>query len=169
LERTVFLDDWLKKRQAEGRKKINRPDWEFCQDPDLPQLQKMLAQVRDWRLRMGSLSYTNMLLTRPGEPSRLKVVVGTGVKTPTGVISEGAHDSSLARYTYELDNDGDETVTTASALDDLHPAPDHLKSLTGVSHGKLMNDPGFLDYFYRELSHEPMATPDPRSAPGQAL
>jgi len=169
LERRIFLDEWLKKRQAEGRKKINPPDWQFCQDPDLPQLQKMLAQVRDWRLRMGSLSYTNTLLTRPGEPSRLKVVVGTGIKTPTGVISEGAHDASLARYTYEPDNDGDETVTGVSALDDLHPAPDQIKLLNGVSHGKLMTDPQFLDYFYTELSHEPMAQPDPRSASGQTL
>jgi hypothetical protein len=169
LESRVFLNDWLKKREAEGRKKINLPDWEFCQDPDLPQLQKMLAQVRDWRLRMGSLSYTDTLLTRPGEPSRLKVVVGTGLKTPTGVISEGSHDDCQARYTYEPDNDGDETVTTASAMDDLHPAPDHLESLNGVSHGKLMTERRFLDYFYRELSHESMAPPDPRSADGQTL
>ena len=35
LERRIFLDDWLKKREAEGRKKIDLPDWEFCQDPDL--------------------------------------------------------------------------------------------------------------------------------------
>jgi len=169
LERRVFLDDWLKKREAEGRKKIDRPDWEFCQDPDLPQLQKILAQVRDWRLRMGSLAYTNTLLTRRGEPSRLKVVVGTGIKTPTGVITEGAHDSSLARYTYEPDNDGDETVTGASALDDLRPAPGQVKLLGGVPHGKLMTDPRFLDYIYGELSHEPMAAPDVRSGPGQTL
>ncbi len=169
LERRVFLDDWLKKRQAEGRKKIDVPDWEFCQDPDLPQLQKMLAQVREWRLRMGSLSYTNTLMTRPGQPSRLKVVIGTGLKTPTGIITEGSHDSSQARYTYEPDNDGDETVTGASALDDLHPASNQLKLLNGVSHGKLMTDPHFLDYFYNELSHEPMAPPDPRSAAGQTL
>jgi len=169
LERRVFLDDWLKKREAEGRKKIDLPDWEFCQDSDLPQLQKILAQVRDWRLRMGSLAYTNTLLTRPGEASRLKVVVGTGIKTPTGIITEGAHDSSLARYTYEPDNDGDETVTGASALDDLHPAPNQVKLLNGVTHGKLMTDPSFLDYFYSELSHEPMAAPDPRNAAGQTL
>src|ERR1700683_3757343 len=159
LERRVFLDDWLKKREAEGRKKIDPPDWEFCQDPDLPQLQKILAQVREWRLRMGSLSYTNTLLTRPNEPSRLKIVVGIGIKTPTGIITEGAHDSSLARYTYEPDNDGDETVTAASALDDLHPASGQVKWLNGVSHGKLMTDPQFLDYFYGELSREPMAAP----------
>jgi hypothetical protein len=169
LEQRVFLDDWLKKREAEGRKKIDLPDWEFCQDPDLPQLQKILTQVRDWRLRMGSLSYTNTLLTRPNEPSRLKVVIGTGIKTPTGLITEGAHDSSLARYTYEPDNDGDETVTGASAMDDLHPEPNQVKLLSGVTHGKLMTDPDFLDYFYSELSHEPMATPDPRNATGQTL
>ena len=169
LERRIFLDDWLKKREDEGRKKIDLPDWEFCQDSDLPQLQRILAQVRDWRLRMGSLSYTNTLLTHPGEASRLKVVVGTGLKTPTGIITEGAHDASLARYTYEPDNDGDETVTGVSALDDLHPTPDHIKLLNGVSHGKLMTDPHFLDYFYRELSHEPMAEPDARSAVGQTL
>jgi hypothetical protein len=169
LERRIYLNDWLKKREAEGRKKIDLPDWEFCQNADLPQLQRMLAQVRDWRLRMGSLSYTNTLLTRPGEVSRLKVVMGTGLKTPTGLISEGAHDSSLARYTYEPDNDGDETVTGASAMDDLHPSPDHVKLLNGVSHGKLMTDHRFLEYFYGELSHEPMATPDARSGVGQTL
>jgi len=169
LERRLFLDDWLKQRKAEGIKKIDVPDWEFCQDPDMRPLQKMLAQVRDWRLRMGSLSYTNTLLTRPGEPSRLKVVVGTGLKTPTGIITEGAHDASLARYTYEPDNDGDETVTGASALDDLHPGHDQIKLLNGVTHGKLMTDPHFLDYFYNELSAEPMAAPDPRGATGQTL
>jgi len=169
LEHRVYLDDWLQKREAEGRKRIDLPDWEFCQDPDLQPLQKILVQVRDWRLRMGSLSYTNTLLTRPGEPSRLKVVVGTGIKTPTGIITQGAHDFSLARYTYEPDNDGDETVTGASALDDLHPASDHVKLLSGVPHGKLMTDRHFLDYFYGELSHEPMATPDSRSAAGQTL
>lgn len=168
LERRIFLDDWLKKRQAEGRK-IDPKQWEFCQDPDLRQLQKILTQVRDWRLRMGSLSYTNTLMTRPGEPSRLRIIMGTGLKTPTGIITEGAHDASLARYTYEPDNDGDETVTGQSVLDDLHPAPNRIKLLNGVTHGKLMTDPRFLDYFYGELSHEPMAEPDPRSAAGQTL
>jgi len=169
LERRVFLDDWLKKREAEGRKQIDVDEWEFCQDPDLRQLQRILTEVRDWRLRMGSLSYTNTLLTRPGEASRLKLVVGTGIKTPTGIITQGAHDSSLARYTYEPDNDGDETVTSASALDDLHPAPDHVKLLMGVPHGKLMTDRSFLNYFYGELSHEPMATPAAGSAVGETL
>lgn len=129
----------------------------------------MLAATRDWRLRMGSLSYTNTLLTRPGEQSRLKVLIGTGLQTPTGIITEGSHDSSTARYTFEPDNDGDETVTAVSALDDLHPAPNHIKSLAGVTHGRLMTDPHALDYFYLELSREPMAIPDARSAANQTL
>ena len=169
LERRLYLDDWLKKRMAEGRKKIDLTDWEYCQDPDLRQLQKILAQVRDWRLRMGSLSYTNTLLITPGQPSRLKVVIGTGLKTPTGVITQGAHDASLARYTYEPDNDGDETVTAVSALDDLHPAASNIKLIKGVTHGKLMTDENFLDYLFSELSTEPMAAPDAHSATNQTL
>jgi hypothetical protein len=156
LERRLFLNGWLKKETAAGRKKIDRADWEFCQDPDYRPLQRILAQVREWRLKMGSLSYTNLLLTRPGEPSRLKMVVGTGLKTPTGVITEGAHDFCTARYTYAPDNDGDETVTGASVLDDLHPAPDNVKLIERVPHGRLMIDPQFLDYFYLELSHQKM-------------
>jgi pimeloyl-ACP methyl ester carboxylesterase len=169
LERRLYIDDWLKKRMAEGRKKISLPDWEFCQDPSMRPLQRMLVQVRDWRLRMGALSYTNTLLTAPGQPSRLRVVVGTGLKTPTGVITEGSHDASKARYTYEPGNDGDQTVTSASALDDLHSGAKNVKLLNGVSHGKLMTDPTFLDYFFNELSSEPMAQPDTRTATGQTL
>jgi len=156
LERRIYLDTWLKKREAEGRKQINPPDWEFSQDPDMSALQKILAQTREWRLKMGSLSYTNTLLTRPGEASRLKVVVGTGLKTPTGIITEGAHDFSLARYTYQPDYDGDETVTGTSVLDDLKATPDNVKLLTGITHGKLMIDDQFLNYFYAQLAHEPV-------------
>jgi len=156
LERRVFLDDWLKKRGAEGRKQIDRDDWEFCQDSDFHPLQKILAQVRDWRLRMGSLSYTSTLLTRPGESTRLRVVLGTGFKTPTGIITEGAHDFCTARYTYTPDNDGDETVTGTSALDDLSVTSTNVRLLTRVTHGKLMTDRQFLDYFYEEFSSEPV-------------
>lgn len=168
IEQRLFLDDWLKKREAEGRIKIDPAAWCYCQDPDLKQLQNILAQVREWRLRMGSLDYTNTLLTRPGEPSRLKVVIGTGLKTPTGVITEGEHDNCRARYTYEPDNDGDETVTGVSAMDDLHPAPGNVKLLNGVTHGRLMIDHQFLDYFYGELSSQPMV-PLSRNAVGQTL
>jgi pimeloyl-ACP methyl ester carboxylesterase len=169
LERRLYLDDWLKKRMAEGRKQIDLPDWEFCQDPDLPQLQHLLAQVRDWRLRLGALSYTNTLLTAPGQTSRLRVIIGTGLKTPTGIITEGAHDNSTARYTYAPDNDGDETVTSLSGLDDLPAGDKNVKQISGVSHGKLMTDEHFLDYFYGQLSAEPLAAPDSRSATGQTL
>jgi len=168
LERRIYLDAWLKKRQAEGRKEIKPPEWEFCQDADMSALQKILTQVREWRLRMGSLSYTNTLLTRPGEESRLKVVVGTGLKTPTGIITEGAHDSSLARYTYQPDYDGDETVTGTSVLDDLKATPDNVKLLTRVTHGKLMTDEQFLSYFYAQLAHEPVVKARPSSStPGR--
>jgi hypothetical protein len=105
---------------------------------------------------MGSLHYTDTLLTRPGEPSRLKVVIVTGLKTATGIITEGAHDFSIARYTYTPDNDGDETVTSTSVLDDLHPAETNVKLLTGVTHGRLMNDSQFLTYLYTELAREPV-------------
>jgi hypothetical protein len=169
LERRLYLDDWLKKRMEEGRKKIDRPDWEFCQDADLRPLQRLLAQVRDWRLRLGSLRYTSTLLTAPGQTTRLRVIIGTGLKTPTGIITEGAHDHSTSRYTYEPDNDGDETVTSASALDDLHFDDKNVKPIVGVSHGKLMTSELFLDYFYGELSAEPLAPPDQRTATGQTL
>jgi pimeloyl-ACP methyl ester carboxylesterase len=152
LEKKLFLDDWLKKREAEGRKNIVPADWAFCQDPQMEPLQKILAQVRDWRLKMGSLSYTATLLTSPGESPRLKLVVGTGLQTPTGIITEGEHDASTSRYTYAPDNDGDETVTGASALDDFHGTPDTVKLLPGVTHGKLMNDPQFLTWFWQELA-----------------
>jgi pimeloyl-ACP methyl ester carboxylesterase len=162
IEQRLFIDGWLKNREAEGRKKIVAADWEFCQDPLLGKLQKMLAQTRDWRLKMGSLSYTSMLLTAPGETPRLKVVLGTGLKTPTGVITGGAHDFSTARYTYAPDDDGDETVTGTSALDDLHGTPDTVKLLEGVSHGKLMSDPQFLTWFWDNLSSQPLAPGGPQ-------
>ena len=156
LEKNLFLDDWLKKREAEGRKSIVPADWAFCQDPQMEPLQKILAQVRDWRLKMGSLSYTATLLTNPGEAPRLKLVVGTGLQTPTGVITEGENDHSTARYTYAPDTDGDETVTGTSALDDFHGTADDVKLLPGVTHGKLMNDPQFLSWFTQELASQPL-------------
>ncbi len=161
LEKKLYLDDWLKKREAEGRKHIVPADWAFCQDPQMGPLQKILSQVRDWRLKLGSLNYTATLLTNPGEAPRLKLVVGTGLQTPTGVITEGEHDSATSRYTYAPDNDGDETVTGASALDDFHGTPDNVKLLTGVSHGKLMNDRQFLAWFWNQLATEPLVPGHP--------
>jgi hypothetical protein len=54
LEKRLFLDGWLKNREAEGRKSIDPAD---------------------------------ALMTRPGEPTRLRIILSTGIKTPTGVIS----------------------------------------------------------------------------------
>jgi hypothetical protein len=154
LERKMYLNTWLRKREAEGRKVISRPDWEFCQDADYGPLQRLLAAVREWRLKLGSLSYTNTLLSRPGEASRLNVVVGTGVKTPTGIITEGSHDACTTRLTFAPDNDGDGTVTGASVLDDLHPVPDNVKLLERVAHSRMMVDRDFLNYIYQHLSSE---------------
>jgi len=169
LERRLYLDDWLQKRIAEGRKSIDLPDWEFCQDPALDKLQHMLAQTREWRLRLGTLSYTGTLLTAPGQDTRLHVVVGAGLKTPSGVITEGAHDACTSRYTYEPGIDGDETVTTVSALDDLAAGDKNVKMVNGVSHGKLMTNAQFLNYLFSQLAAEPLATPDQRSATNQTL
>ena len=47
---------------------------------------------------------------------------GTGLQTPTGITTAGANDSPIASYTYTHDNDGDETVTGISALDDMRAA-----------------------------------------------
>ena len=154
LERKLYLNTWLRKREAEGRKIISRPEWEFCQDADYEPLQRLLAAVREWRLKLGSLSYTNTLLSRPGETSRLNVVVGTGVKSPTGIITEGTHDECTTRLTYAPDNDGDGTVTGASVLDDLHPVPDNVKLLERVPHSRMMIDREFLNYIYQHLSSE---------------
>lgn len=168
LERKVFLDGWLSKREGEGLMQISPTDWEFCQDADFHPLQKILTKVKEWRLRMGSLSYTDTLLTKPGSPSRLRVVVGTGLKTPTGIITEGTHDATTAHYTYAPNNDGDETVTGASVLDDLRATPDNIKLLARVSHGKLMSDPQFLTYFWNELSREPVVGRQARTASAAA-
>jgi hypothetical protein len=68
----------------------------------------------------------------------------------------------MARYTYAPDNDGDETVTGTSALDDLHGTPDTVKLLQGVSHGKLMSDPQFLTWFWSELANQPLVPVRPQ-------
>jgi hypothetical protein len=98
----------------------------------------------------------------PGEETRLRVVLGTGLKTPTGIITEGSHDASLARFTYGPDNDGDETVTGTSALDDFHGTPDTVKLLNGVTHGQLMTDPQFLAYLWDALAAEPLVAERPQ-------
>jgi pimeloyl-ACP methyl ester carboxylesterase len=156
LEKKLFLDGWLRDREQEGRKKIDPVDWEFCQDPGYGKLKALLSQVAAWRHVMGPLSRTESLLTRSGQSSRLRLVLSTGVKTPTGVISEGEHDAAQAYYIYDAKNDGDGTVERARVIDDLDPASPLIKRLHGVPHGRLMIDAGFLTYLTGELAHQPM-------------
>jgi pimeloyl-ACP methyl ester carboxylesterase len=156
LERKLFLDSWLQARKEEGRKRIEQTQWEYCQDPDYPKLKTILSQVVTWRHVMGRLSRTNSLLTRSGEASRLKVILSTGLPTPTGVVTEGSHDMSRADYIYESVKAGDGTVEEVRVLDDLEATSPTIERLHGVPHGRLMIDPQALSYFIRELSDQPM-------------
>jgi hypothetical protein len=155
LEKKLFLDGWLKDREKEGRKSIRPGDWEFCQDPDYSKLQVLLAEAAHWRRLMGPLSETNRLMTRPGQSSRLRVIFSSGLKTPTGVVTEGSHDGSRAHYLYDPPKDGDGTMEARRVLDDMEPAASNVVQLHEVPHGRLMIDPQFLDYFVNELAHEP--------------
>ena len=155
-EKELFLDDWLQKRVEEGRKQITPGDWEFCQDPELPKLRGMLLQTAAWRAKQGTLEHTARLLTGQGQAPRLRLVLGTGMPTPTGVVTRGTHDETEALYTYDRAVDGDGTVTEASALDGWAPASPNVRLLPGVSHGRLMIDRRAIDYFLGELSHQPL-------------
>ncbi len=150
LEKKLFIEGWLKDRIAEGRKQIDPARWEYCQDSSYTKLKAILAQVSAWRHIMGPLSHTENLLTRFGETSRLRVVLSTGLKTPTGVITQGAHDEAEGSYTYETNGDG--TVEAVRVIDDLGPGSALIQQIYNVPHGKLMIDPQFLTYFTQELS-----------------
>jgi pimeloyl-ACP methyl ester carboxylesterase len=155
LEKRIYIDGWLKDRQAEGRKSIDPADWEFCQDPAYGPLKKLLAQTRDWHARMGSLRHALDLMTGSGGETRLHLIVGTGLKTPSGVVTTGSHDASLGYYTYE-DGDGDGTVEASRNLDGVPSSAPNVKLLHGVPHGKLMGNAQFLSYFLAELSGQRM-------------
>jgi hypothetical protein len=165
LERRLFLDDWLKERREEGRKQIVPADWEFCQDPSLPQLHRLLRAAAAWRARQGTLAHTASLLTLPGQATRLRLVLGAGVVTPDGVVTRGTHDTTRASYTYQQHQDGDGTVATFSALDGLAADAPHVHILKNTPHGRLMIDPGFLSYFLDELSRAPMISDRGPKAP----
>jgi hypothetical protein len=156
LERDLFLGSWLQVRKEEGRKPIEQTEWEYCQDPGYAKLKTMLSQAVTWRHVMGRLSRTNSLLTRSGEASRLRVILSSGLPTPTGVVTEGSHDKSHADYIYESASAGDGTVEEVRVLDDLEATSPTIVRLHGVPHGRLMIDPQALSYFTRELSDQPM-------------
>lgn len=154
LEKKVYLNGWLTRLKSQGKKlDLNFGDCSYCQDDTFHALQVTLAAAKHWRSRLGSLHDTSVLLTRPDEPSRLHLIVGGGIQTPTGIITQGATDDCNARYTYAPDNEGDDTVTLSSALDDI-TNPSQIKLLSKIPHAKLMNDGAFLDYLYHELSRE---------------
>jgi len=156
LEQHVFIDDWLRKRQAEGRQQIVPADWEFCQDPTFGHLRQLLGQTAAFRSRQGSLQHTSALLTTPGQPTRLRLIFSTGIKTAAGLVSHGEHDSTQATYTYPNNNDGDGTVEEWSALDGFSRNAPNVKVLHRVPHGKLMINAQFLSYFTNELSDQPL-------------
>ena len=149
LEKKLYIDGWLRDRQAEGCKKIDPAAWEFCQDPDYGPLKKILAQTKAWHDRMGTLRHASDLMTRSGEATRLHLIVGTGLKTPSSVVTMGEHDSSRGVY---FDGDGDGTVETSRNLDGTDARAANVKLLHGVPHGKLMSNEQFLPYFLGELS-----------------
>jgi hypothetical protein len=155
LEKKLFLDGWLNDREKESRKSIRPDDWEFCQDPDYSKLKVLLAETSHWRQLMGPLSETNRLMTRPGQSSRLRIIFSSGLKTPTGVLTEGSHDASQAHYLYDPLKTGDGTMEARRVLDDMEPTASNIVQLHQVPHGRLMIDPQFLDYFVNELSNEP--------------
>lgn len=159
LERRRFLDGWLKERA--GGPPRDPAIWEYCQDPAPAhaKLDALLAQARAWRRRLGPLSATDRLLTRPGEGSRLRLVIGTGIATPTGVVTSGAHEGTRAEYLYATGDGGDGTVEARRVLDGLDAAPGQVLWLQGAAHVRLMNDRRFLDYFTHELAHRAMAGP----------
>ena len=156
LERKLFLDDWLRKRLAEKRKSIVPAEWEFCQDPALPKLQALLRQTAAWRATQGTLAHTAAILRAPGQPTRLRLLLGTGLSTPAGVVTRGTHDQTEAFYTNDKTVDGDGTVSETSALDGSAPADASVRILPGTPHGRLMIDPRALDYFLSELSSQPL-------------
>ena len=165
LERRLFLDDWLRKRQAEGRKKIVPSEWAFCQDPGFAQLKILLAQTAAWRARAGSLQHMASLLTSSGQPTRLHIIVSTGLRTPSGFVTWGRHDATQTAYTYERGNDGDGTMEEPNVLDGFPASAPNVKVLHGVPHGRLMIDPQFLSYFENELSGTPVVAAFPSAHP----
>ncbi len=153
LERRLFIDGWLRQREAEGRKRIEPAAWEFCQDESYGPLKKIMAEVNAWRAAMGTLDGTSKLLAAPGGTTRLRLIAGTGLKTASGVVTEGEHDSGSGYYTYEA-GDGDGTVELRRCLEDVPASATNVKLLHGVPHGSLMTSGQFLDYFRGELAGE---------------
>ena len=154
LEKRLFIDGWLHNREREGRKQIDPAQWEFCQDPEHAKLRGLLEQTASWRRLMGRLSGTDRLLTGTAGKSRLRIILSTGLKTPTAVVTRGAHDHSDGQYIYG--NEGDGTMEARRVLDDVPADAPNVVGLHDVAHGRLMIDAQFLQYFIKELSGRPL-------------
>lgn len=147
-ERKKFLDPWFTRFAQGPDEPIYPSKWEFCQDNSYTELQNILVLVREWRLQLGTLGYTDKLLTRPGEFSRLRLVAGRGIKTATGIISEGSGDNTKTRFLFEGDGDG--TVTYESAIEDIDEQ--RVYTVKDIPHGKMMIHPEIINYLIDELS-----------------
>lgn len=135
---------------------LDRPDegqperWMHHQDLEMNRLQVLLAATREWRLALGTLNYTARLLQRAGEPSRLKLVAARGIKTPTGVVSEGVRQNVKAKFMYGVFADGDGIVTLTSAVEDLRD-PSQIIVLEKTRHDAALSHPRFLATLLKDL------------------
>ncbi len=148
-EEREYITPWLHHFMGGEHEPKDPAVWEFCQNDE--NLKKILHEVSSWRSQLGALSETDKILTKPGEKSRLRLVVGRGLATPTGIISEGTDSHLSYQYTFDGDSDGDQTVLLSSALDDLKNK-DQIFFLEKVAHAQLINHSTFLDYLLQNLS-----------------
>jgi pimeloyl-ACP methyl ester carboxylesterase len=147
-EKSLFIEPHLSKLAGSGE---DPTKWQYLQDMEFLKLQQILARTREWRLQLGKLSYTDQLLTRPGEKSRLRLVVGRGVRTPSGIISEGTGERTVTRFTHDPEITGDGIVTTVSAIEDLHNE-DQVAFIDGVPHYAIPSHEAFLRVLLTELT-----------------
>ena len=160
LEKSLFLDDWLKDRQKKP-KSIRKAVRSTVQDSSSSTLKSLLAETRRFRQILGRLSDTNRVLTSQGGVSRMRIIYSEGLKTPTGVVTQGTHDQSVAFYLFDPANSGDGTMEASRVLDDMPRSAPNVIRLNAVPHGRLMIDPQFLNYLTKELSDSPVVERTP--------
>ncbi len=148
-ERSEYLDPWLSRFMDGQREPKERTAWEYCQESGGVALQNILAQVRDWRLQIGTLSYTGQLLASTGGGDRLKVIVGRGIQTPVGLSVQG--EGTRARLLYAPNVDGDGIVTVESALEDVRN-PNQIFTIISTRHERMLSERRFIDWMVEELA-----------------